>query len=546
MKRARFYYHAFFTTFVKMKINLYKIISVLLISFFADSLFSQVNEFQITYGDNQSNWGKAIPVSDGGYIIMANDSTWPASSDIIMIKTDSIGNIAWTKKYGNTSNTDDISRGVIEAYNGGYLIAGTLNVTTGPAVSVWIRTDSNGDTLWVKRDVIGQGTLIKTSDYGYALVGSGLTKTDSMGNIQWAKIYTAVMGSPAYGQQTADRGYIISGLTAQYASGGPLDRDLVLIKTDSVGNIQWTKVYGRPTTFEYSPKVVQTDDGGYLVLSTTGIVNQSTTYDLMLIKTDAAGNLQWTKIYGGASYDEGVDLKATGAIGYIITGRTVGFEPPFQNSMRSFMLRTDGNGTPVWTKMYGDMANNNYNSMDEAHYINYTADGGFLLSGCTQSFGVGDWDVWLIKTDALGVSGCNEIVTNPTVTIPTLTIGTGGYDSAVFYTSSPYTIAVGTWQPTKTILCLNGSLTGETDNSEIGNDITIYPNPSNGIFQLTIDNVQFPKAEIEVYNMLGELVYFSELRTPNSRLDLSSLPSGIYFVRITTKDGIVSRKIVKE
>ena len=86
----------------------------------------------------------------------------------------------------------------------------------------------------------------------------------------------------------------------------------------------------------------------------------------------------------------------------------------------------------------------------------------------------------------------------------------------------------------------------EKKEEENGFEINICPSHSNGIFQLTIDNVQFPKAEIEVYNMLGELVYFSELRTPNSRLDLSSLPSGIYFVRITTKDGIVSRKIVKE
>ena len=509
-----------------MKTYLNKIVSILLISFSADSLFSQVTRFQITYGNNQSNWNnRAIPVSDGGYIIMTNDSTWPASRDIIMIKTDSIGNIAWTKRYGNTSNTDDSWRAVIEAHNGGYLIEGALNSTTGPVVSVWIRTDSNGDTLWVKRGVFGSGTLIKTSDGGYATVSGNLVKADSMGNIQWYKIYNG-MGGQSFGQQTSDRGYIILGQTQQYASGGPSDRDLILFKTDSVGNTQWSKVYGRPTTSERPSKVVQTDDGGYLVLSTTGIGNQSTSYDLMLIKTDAAGNLQWTKTYGGASYDEGVDLKATGAIGYIITGLTVGFEPPLQNSMRSFMLRTDGTGTPVWTKMYGDIANNNYNSTDQASYVNYTADGGFLMSGATQSFGAGAWDAWLIKTDPLGVSGCNEIVTNPTVTIPTLTIGTGGYDSAIFYTSSPYTIAVGTWQPTKTILCLNGSLTGETENPEIENGILIYPNPSNGIFQLTIDNVQFPKAEIEVYNMLGELVFSSELRTP----DLIYLPCPAEFI----------------
>ena len=533
-----------------MKTYLNKIVSILLISFFANSLFSQVTRFQITYGNNQSNWGSAIPVSDGGYIIMTEDSTWPASRDIIMIKTDSIGNIAWTKKYGNTSNTDDTRYyQITEAHNGGYLIAGALNATWGPVVSVWIRTDSNGDTVWVKRDMFGSGTLIKTSDGGYAQVGVSLLKTDSMGNIQWAKIYTAVSGSPTCGQQTADGGYIILGSTGQYASGGPTDRDLVLIKTDSVGNIQWTKVYGSPTSMELiilgEGAVVQANDGGYAILATTSVAYQSLTFDLLFIKTDAAGNLQWSKTYGGASGDYAADLKATGAIGYIITGRTIGFEPPLQNSMRSFMMRTDGNGTPVWTKMYGDMANNNYNSNDEAYYVNYTADGGFLMSGATQSFGAGAWDAWLIKTDALGVSGCNEIVTNPTVTIPTLTIGTGGYDSAVFYTSSPYTIAVGTWQPTKTILCLNGSLTGEIDVSENKDDILIYPNPFTDAVTITS---QQEITAIEVYNMLGELVFStSNIKHQTSNIiDLSSQPSGIYFVRVTTKEGTVSRKIVRE
>ena len=526
-----------------MKINLHKTFLFCLSFFFSQILFSQVNQFQITYGTSVADWnGAAIPTADGGYALMMDDVTNPLLRDMALIKLDSIGNILWTRTYGNTTNTDDSWNQIIEAYNGGYLIAGRLDNTPFNVFNIWIRTDSNGDTLWVKRDVIGQGTLIKTSDFGYALVGSGLTKTDSVGNVQWSKIYTAVAGQPAYGQQTSDGGYIIAGVTQLYASGGPSDWDLALIKTDSAGNIQWTKVYERPTTLEKFPKVVQANDGGYVMLGTSMIPpNQSQSQNIIIIKTDTAGNLQWAKTYDGPDSEESVDFKATGAIGYIIIGHTAGFES-VQNSFRSFLMRTDGLGNPVWTKMYGDVINNPMNSYDIAADVYYTNDGGFLMSGATQSFGVGAYDVWVVKTDASGVSGCNEINENPTIGIPTFTIGTGGYDSAVFYTSSPYTISVGTWQPTKTILCLNGSLTGETENSEIGNDVLIYPNPFTDIVTITSQE----KGEVEIYNVLGQEIFSKQLTTNNCQLNLSSQPSGIYFVRIVTQEGIVSRKIVKE
>ncbi|MEW6467944.1 MAG: T9SS type A sorting domain-containing protein, partial [Bacteroidota bacterium] len=503
---------------------------------------AQINQFQITFGNNQSNWGNAIPTSDGGYLVVSEDSAFTALRDIMLIKTDTIGDTVWVRRYGNAGNTDDTWDRILEAHNGGYILWGALNTNTTSSISVWIRVDSNGDTVWVKRDLFGNGDFIKTGDGGYASVGTSMLKSDSSGNIQWAKLYNGAAGF-SFGQQTMDGGYIILSNTAQFASGGPLDRDLVLIRTDSAGTIIWSRVYGRPNTIDDAAKVVQSTDGGFAILATTGTLSQNQTNELLVIKTDASGNLQWSKTYGGPNYDQAIDMKVTGAIGYIVTGYTLGFEGPVQNSTRSFLLRIDGNGNALWSKMYGDMATNNINSHDYAAYVKYTNDGGFLMAGSTESFGSGQLDTWLVKTNAMGVSGCNEIANFPTVLIPTLVVDTPGItDSAVFYTSMPYTINVGSWQPARTILCLNGFIPSNGIDEEDKDGFLLYPNPGTGIFTLSSEQII---EEVIVVDILGKELIRLPAGSSSLEIDISNRPPGIYFLQIGTENGTLSRKIIK-
>lgn len=509
-------------------------------------VFSQPVRFQITYGTSTDDWGRAMPTSDGGYILLMDDVTNPSLKNIAVIKLDSIGNMTWNRTYGGTTNTDDGHIRIIEAHNGGYLISGIIDMGTS-AIPVWIRIDNAGDTVWVKKHDCGNN-FVKTSDGGYAHLGGIIIKSDSLGNIQWAKRYLD-LGSVSSGEQTYDGGYIVMGLTQQYASGGINDRDFILFKTDSVGNLEWSKTYGRPTTLEYSSKVIQTTDGGYLILGQTGPASQSQLLDAILIKTDSAGNLQWSKTYTGLDSDKGIDIKKTGAIGYIIIGHTIGFEST-QNSLRTFLVRTDGLGNPVWSKVYGDVINNPMNSDDVPVSVYFTADGGFLISGWSRSFGAGGYDTWLVKTDGNGVSGCNEINELVTVGVPALTITSAGTDSTVICTSSPYTVSIGTWQPMQTILCLSGP-PPVGSGTEIENlEVMIYPNPTSGIFILQSDQ---GNVELEIYNTLGENIYFSSITNLPAEqagnlitINLSEAASGIYLVRIITAEGTATKKIIKE
>jgi len=82
------------------------------------------------------------------------------------------------------------------------------------------------------------------------------------------------------------------------------------------------------------------------------------------------------------------------------------------------------------------------------------------------------------------------------------------------------------------------------------NTITVYPNPSNGLFQLKIKNYELGMNKgVEVYNMLGEKIFSQySLVTSQYSIDLSGQPSGVYLYRITNTDGSVisTGKLIKE
>jgi len=182
-------------------------------------------------------------------------------------------------------------------------------------------------------------------------------------------------------RQTFDGGYIIAGSTNNIGYGG----DVWLIKTDKDGNMLWDKIFGGNDRDEaYS--VQQTSDDGYIIAGMTFSFG-SVWVDAWLIKTDENGDEQWNKTYGGTHVDMAKSVQQTFDGGYIIAGST---ESDF------WLIKTDGNGNIVWDTTYGG------NDFDEACSVQQTSDNGYIIAGTTKSFGAGDKDFWLIKTDGNG------------------------------------------------------------------------------------------------------------------------------------------------
>ena len=89
--------------------------------------------------------------------------------------------------------------------------------------------------------------------------------------------------------------------------------------------------------------------------------------------------------------------------------------------------------------------------------------------------------------------------------------------------------------------------TGIADNNQLQTNISVYPNPSNGQFQFSIDNSQVTKhSKIEIYNVQGKRIYQSVITNTKPDIDLSNQPNGIYFVKFYNGQTVLTKKIVIE
>jgi hypothetical protein len=194
----------------------------------------------------------------------------------------------------------------------------------------------------------------------------------------------------------------------------PLSVSLVALFTGYAhAQVRFARTYGG-TNADGALSVRQTSDGGYIV---TGITYSfGAGGDIFLIKTGANGNIQWAKTYGGGGSEEASSVRQTSDGGYIVAGRTYYFGAGGD----IFLIKTDANGNVQWAKTYGGTG------LDWAFSVQQTSDGGYIVTGITYSFGAGSSDIFLVKTDANGNIGSCSIVqdASPTETTPSPTVDT--------------------------------------------------------------------------------------------------------------------------
>ena len=162
-----------------------------------------------------------------------------------------------------------------------------------------------------------------------------------------------------------------------------------------VPNVEW---YKKSQTNISSPSIQQTSDGGYIITGTTSTAN------IILLKVDRIGNEDWNKTYGGKKKDGGLSVQQTVDGGYIICGYTFSFGSG-ENDV--YLIKTDMNGNEEWSKTFGG------SSRDKGYCVQQTLDGGYIISGNTQSFGAGENDIYIIKTNINGNEEWNKAFGGP-------------------------------------------------------------------------------------------------------------------------------------
>lgn len=245
----------------------------------------------------------------------------------------------WTKAYG--SSASEQAYGVCQAADGGLCIVGEY----GPSPLMFaVRTNGSGDTLWTRRFTINTGRNV-----GHAV------------------------------RPTADGGFVIGGV----APSSSQSSDFLVMKIDADGNIVWNVwLGGNSPGVCYALWVNQ--DG--TILAAGSRASQG-----YVAKLTAGGDTLWTHEYGGAGNDRLSSISST-ATGFILCGQmSVG-----DGNNNLWLLRITDSGDQVWSRNYGGVLS------DDGYSAKSTADGGFVAAGFTASFGSGQDDYYMIRTNAQG------------------------------------------------------------------------------------------------------------------------------------------------
>ena len=189
-------------------------------------------------------------------------------------------------------------------------------------------------------------------------------------------------------KQTLDSGYIVAGRTVSFDGGGV---QAYLVKTDANGNTLWSKNYGESGS-EEAESITLLNDGGFAFTGYSNSVG-SGKRDVYLVRTDKSGDTLWTKVFGGQGIDGGKSIDATNDNGFIITGETYSYG---KGTVNAYLIKTNENGDTAWTRVFGG------NGIEQGNSVQQTKDGGYIITGRTNSFGAGDYDVYLIRTDDKG------------------------------------------------------------------------------------------------------------------------------------------------
>jgi hypothetical protein len=341
-------------------------------------------------------------------------------------QTSFLGETEWVKNFGGSG--EDTAQAIIATSDGGYAVLGYSNSTDG--------------------DLTDKSTEV--NDYW-------LLKLNADGNLQWNKTYGGSKDDRGQSLvQTADGGYAITGYAMSDDGDGSNNEgfhDNWILKLDPQGGIEWEKSFGF-SGHDHSYDIVQTDDGGFyfvgflditsaradgntekgdvtrerdglsageenplaekggLLADKKNLSNEKggslTAHgvgEFWGTKIDRKGNLQWRGYFGGTNNDRAHAVVPADDGGFVLSGFTESDDYDISNTRGSYdfwVVKVDHNGNLVWERSFGGTG------IDIAQDIAKTDDGGYVITGNTFSDDIdvsknnGESDMWLVKIDTTG------------------------------------------------------------------------------------------------------------------------------------------------
>jgi hypothetical protein len=475
------------------------------------------------------------------------------NGDMFLVKYDANGNVLWAKSEGGTS-IDQAYSVAVDASGNSYVVGffysptitiGSYTLTNAGFDDLFLaKYDANGNVLWAKSaggtgydwpyciavDASGNSYVAgafysSTITFGsYTLTNAGnedmfLAKYDANGNVLWTKseggmgndlgnsVAVDASGNPYVAGYFSSPTLTFGSYTLTNANAGI--NDLFLAKYDANGNVLWAKSIGGPSDDEATAAAVDASGNLYVAgwfRSTTLTFGSYTltsagNEDMFLAKYDANGNVLWAASAGGISEDiagsVAVDASGNPYVAGLYFSSTLTFGSYTLTNVGyfdMFLTRYDANGNVLWAKSQGGT------NGDLGRSIAVDASGNLYVAGLFRS---------------------------PTLTFGSYTLTNAGAGT----TSDMFLAKLG-----------NSAGINESRNSS---NISVFPNPATDIITIEITGI-FKASYLSIMNIEGQQVITRQIKEPQTQLDISNLPSGVYFVKLTNDKTVKVGKMIKQ
>ena len=468
-------------------------------------------------------------------------------------------NIEWQKSLGGTNA--DVARSITQTTDGGYMVAGYTTSINGDVSEnnggrdVWIvKLNSSGVMEWEKsyggtgseeayeiQQTTGGGYIITGMSDSNNFFGSGfgnddilVIKTDSNGSVEWGKRFGTISSERGHSvKQTTDGNYIVTG----FIGGG----GTWVAKLDSSGNLytNWSNVtFGGSQAYA----VEETSDGGFVIAGYS--VNGTNNIDVRVFKLNATSDIAWDYNFGGTNADYAYSIKQTIDGGFIVAGMTESNNGDVINNYGNqdfWVLKLNASGGLEWQSTYGGSQN------DFANKIQQTNDGGYIVVGQTNSDdndvsgnpGSNIYDYWVVKLNSTGQLQWQSCLGGSANDFGNAIQQTtdGGFIVAGRSASNNYDVSGNHGNYDFWLVKLESETLGVNPNF-MNEAISIYPNPTtNKIYINTNLNV----ISLTLYDAIGKLII--NQKTCNE-LNVEHLKQGLYLLKIESSKDDIFKKII--
>lgn len=498
--------------------------------FTTSSISAQIYEQWCAYPGFNSGANEFVVDYSNNTIYVAATVDYSPTSDIVVLAYNSNGSTKWTFIYNDSVWGNAQSKAIaLDTFGNIYITGQVSGYNSSPGDIITMKLDTTGNLVWNKRYNGSQNLHDYSEDLvvnlagdvfitGYAN-GPGTTKDlllvkyNSMGILQWSHEINGNGNGSDRGQYlvaASDQNVVVAG----YITDSINYTSILISKYDSLGNIIWDRRY---TNAGFASMEIDSNDCLYFAGS---YLDSSFNQYYAVHKFNSNGNLLWVARNDYGTAWENAKSVLIGTDGYIYS--TGSYDCGAGCSSNIVTMKLDSSGNILWDMIYDTLAGS-----DAGEDLGVDENGNVYVVGTTHGISVSVQNITILKYDSTGVLTTEtressygvgkQIIVNASNDI--LVLGTcdrnSGWEHAtvLHYSDTISTVAVQEHASMHSIMC--------------------YPNPSSGIFNM---QTNIPIKTLSVYNLQGQAI----LSDSNSNyIDLSEQPSGCYFAITLLSDGSV-------